>query len=67
MEKKSMKAYPDSKCCYGYMTICDDCTPKAPSWVDISKPITNPPAVLKEQRCEICGKRFVLSNPSMKE
>ena len=56
-----MYAYPDSKCCYGYMTICNNCKENAPHWVDISNPIINPPAEGKKQRCELCNRKFILS------
>lgn len=58
--QRSVTAYPDSKCCYGYMTLCDKCKPNAPSWVDTNTPIPNPPALGKVQRCESCDKKGVL-------
>lgn len=45
------------------MTVCTDCTNKAPSHVDISNPIDNPPNLGSFQDCEICRKQFVLLNP----
>jgi hypothetical protein len=51
-----MRAYPDSKCAYGYMVVCDACKPNAPKHVDTANPIMKPPAVNKTMPCEMCGK-----------
>ena len=61
--KPEMYAYPDTKCVYGYMTVHHECKSGCPSWVDISRPITNPPALNKVQRCEICDRSGLLVNP----
>lgn len=60
-----MYAYPDPKCSFGYMTICTGCIKKdnIPHYVEKDKPIQNPPAVNKKQRCEMCDKMFILQNP----
>lgn len=40
-QPKQLTNYPDSKCHWGYMSLCDNCKPKAPKWVDIQHPITD--------------------------
>ena len=60
MALNRMFAYPDSKCCWGYMVICDKCFAKAPAHVDRTRPIKNPPAVNKSTICEICGEGGLL-------
>jgi hypothetical protein len=55
-----MFAYPDSKCTWGYMTVCDKCLTNAPKHVDRTKPIVSPPAVGKAQICELCRRMFIL-------
>ena len=59
-----MRAYPDSKCTWGYMMICMFCVKleKYPKHVDIKNPIVNPPANNKKHKCEVCGKTFLLCN-----
>lgn len=52
--KRKLINYPDSKCVYGYMTLCEECKPKAPAHVDIAHPIMD---FMPSDRCEICGKR----------
>lgn len=58
-----MLAYPDSRCTFGYMTVCPTCKPLAPPHVDTSRPLVNPPAVGKRQPCEICKRQFALQSP----
>ena len=62
-----MQAYPDAKCCFGYMTVCDRCVAEKryPYWVDIHNPVANPPACGKVQRCECCDKQFRLEGAEM--
>ncbi len=57
-----MFAYPDSKCCFGYMTICDACVTNShvPQHVDLKNPIERPPALYKKQKCEVCGGMYIL-------
>lgn len=43
--------YPDSKCAYGYMTLCEACVPAAPRHVDTMAPITE---VYPAVKCEMC-------------
>jgi hypothetical protein len=42
--------YEDSKCEWGYMTVCDNCKPNAPRHVNISREVMAFPAV----ECEMC-------------
>jgi hypothetical protein len=61
----NMYAYPDSKCCYGYMTVCDACKEKYQAsrslrHVDFNVALVLPPATGKRQRCELCDKKFIL-------
>ena len=49
-----MENYPDSKCCFGYMTVCDDCRDKAPQHVNTDKPIKD---WFPKIECEVCGIR----------
>jgi hypothetical protein len=49
-----LKNYPDSKCCYGYMTICLGCINKAPRHVDTKQEIVSP---LPKPQCEICKRK----------
>jgi hypothetical protein len=44
--------YPDSKCAWGYMTLCEECKSKAPKWVDVEHPIKE---YLPSDRCELCN------------
>lgn len=44
--------YEDSKCHYGYMTVCDICKPNAPSHVNLDKRVLGFPEV----KCEMCGR-----------
>lgn len=60
-----MYAYPDSKCAWGYVCLCDTCKNKAQKHVDIDNPIDNPPAVRKKLYCETCGKLFILETKKM--
>lgn len=53
--------YPDSKCTWGYMTLCDKCKSKAPRHVDIEHPIDPLKEYLPSDRCEICGRRGVIT------
>lgn len=53
-DKYGMENYPDSKCIWGYMTVCNGCIDRAPSWVDTENPITNQWYPIVE--CEVCGK-----------
>lgn len=48
-----MQNYPDSKCSYGYMTLCDECKKHAPKHVNTSEPIGD---VFPIVRCEMCKK-----------
>ena len=48
----AMDNHPDSKCTWGYMTLCDGCRPKAPAHVDTSTTIDGFLVV----KCEICKK-----------
>ena len=62
-----MKAYPDSKCAWGYKMVCGDCVNKAvnsrsEAHIDFANPIVNPPAVNKFHPCEICGKKRKLTS-----
>jgi len=43
--------YLDSKCAWGYITLCDDCRSKAPRHVDTNHPIKD---YLPADHCEIC-------------
>lgn len=59
MEKKissviQLKNYPDNKCKWGYMTLCQDCISKAPRWVDVNNPIED---YFPSDRCEECEKK----------
>ena len=45
--------YPDSKCAWGYMTLCRKCQTKAPSHVDTSTTIED--KSLPKTHCELCG------------
>lgn len=52
-----MKNYEDSKCSFGYMTVCDPCVPKvrksiALSHVNVDKEVKGFPIV----ECEVCGR-----------
>lgn len=61
--KPRLLAYPDSKCVFGYMTVHDKCLDDVPKHIDRTAPMISPPAVGKEQECEICRKIGVLQNP----
>lgn len=52
VRRNMLKNYEDSKCVYGYMTVCNECKEKAPAWVNIEKEIKGYPT----PKCEICGK-----------
>lgn len=56
-----MRAYVDSECTYGYMTICNACVFRniAPAHVS-REPILNPPAKGKRQPCELCKVEWIL-------
>lgn len=56
----SMRAYPDSKCSFGYMCVCRYCLPNVPAGVNKDSPINNPPAMNKTQPCELCKQEFIL-------
>lgn len=63
-----MYAYPDSKCVWGYRTVCPACIDRGvkPRYADLTKPIVHPPGEGKLQSCEECYGRFVLvSAPSI--
>jgi hypothetical protein len=53
-----LKNYVDRKCCYGYMTLCPECRPSAPHWVETNQPINQ---VLPADRCEMCKRKGVVS------
>ena len=60
-----MKNYPDSKCCYEYITLCQECVDRI-TWhkatmggriyrhIDISKPIVED--LPNNGKCEECGR-----------
>ena len=56
---RTLRNYEDSKCCYGYMSICEDCLPKAPKHVDITKELQE---WYPGDTCEICGRKGVVHN-----
>lgn len=45
-----LRNYQDSKCVYGYMTLCNRCKDNAPAWVNTSVIVSGFPAV----KCELC-------------
>lgn len=61
-----LAAYPDSKCTYGYMVLCDRCRPDAPHYVAKDSPLSYPPNVGKAQQCEMCKRQGVLFTASDK-
>lgn len=48
-----LKNFVDSKCAWGYMTLCIPCRAAAPKHVDLTKEVTGFPQV----ECELCGVR----------
>lgn len=57
-----MKAYRDSKCAWGYKTLCDECAKnnKLKHVFVQEGGLASPPALGKIQKCEDCDKRYVL-------
>lgn len=47
---KMLKNYEDSKCVYGYMTLCEKCTKNAPPNVNVNKEVKGFPT----PQCEMC-------------
>lgn len=45
-----LKNYEDSKCVWGYMTLCENCVAKAPKHVDVGTEVLGFPAPY----CELC-------------
>jgi hypothetical protein len=52
----SAKNYEDSKCSWGYATVCEDCIKNrnAPSYINTQKEVIGFPLY---ERCEVCGDR----------
>lgn len=61
-----MKAYPDSKCSYGYKYVCANCRCKAPKHVDLNNPIFEPIGKGKIHYCEICKDPFEVTGVKKK-
>lgn len=63
-----MYAYPDSKCVFGYMTLCSEChteyytrkDSRCMRHLDLDNPLISPPNMGVKQPCESCGRNYVL-------
>ena len=53
---KQLINYPDSKCTWGFMSLCKKCVVKAPLHVDINKPLDPTTHYFPADHCEICQK-----------
>lgn len=49
-----LRNFADSKCAWGYITLCSRCESLAPRHVDLSKAIAGFPLM---PACELCGVR----------
>jgi len=60
-----MKAFPDSKCAFGYSLICKDCHKKPRNrrlfqHIDFDNPILIPISLGVAQECDICGRVYAV-------
>ena len=52
-----LRNYADSKCTWGYMTLCRDCVKDAPSHVDTVEHIKQ---VLPGNKCDMCKRKGII-------
>ena len=64
MRQRTLCAFKDDLCVFGYAFVCRDCQtkPTIPRHIHIDKPIDKPPGYNRILECEICGKRGLVKS-----